>query len=334
MPIPTSIDDLNPVAANNFPAGSNAPSVLDDVQREHASYIAQLRDSLADLTSAVFAAGIQNFRLTLTAGVPVTTSDTTAATTIYCAPYIGKGIALYDGSQWNIRQSAQFSISLGTLTSGKPYDVFCYDNAGVPTLEILAWASDTARATALAYQDGVLCKSGALTRRYLGSFYTTSTTTTEDSVSKRYLFNYYHRKPKPLQRNESTAFWTYSTATWRQANGSTANQVNFFVGVVEDEVEATVTASGICDNTFRGGVAVGLNSITTPTGQYASTKVTNSSAIPEMMWTPSFRGYPTLGLNYFAWLEWAEAGGTNTWYGVFSAATQQAQSGISARVMA
>lgn len=47
MPTPTVIGDLNTVIANNFPAGSNAPSVLDDVQRAHAAFIAQLRDRTA-----------------------------------------------------------------------------------------------------------------------------------------------------------------------------------------------------------------------------------------------------------------------------------------------
>jgi hypothetical protein len=142
---------------------------------------------------------ICDFRLTLTTAVPVTTSDVTGATTIYCTPFNGNSIALYDGTNWNLRQSAEFSIALGTLTSGKPYDVFCYDNSGTPTLELLAWTNDTTRATALTRQDGILCKSGALTRRYLGSFYTTSTTTTEDSFVKRYLFNYYNRVEKPLR---------------------------------------------------------------------------------------------------------------------------------------
>ena len=108
----------------------------------------------------------QDFRLTLTSATPVTPADVTGATTIYCTPYKGNQIALYDGSSsWNTRTSAEFSLALGTLTSGKPYDVFCYDNAGTPTLEFLAWTNDTTRATALVYQDGVLVKSGATTRR-------------------------------------------------------------------------------------------------------------------------------------------------------------------------
>jgi hypothetical protein len=44
MPAPALITDLSRVAASNSPAGSEAPSVLDDVQRAHASFIAQLRD--------------------------------------------------------------------------------------------------------------------------------------------------------------------------------------------------------------------------------------------------------------------------------------------------
>jgi hypothetical protein len=44
MPTPTSIDDLSTVAGSNYPAGTDSPIVLDDVQRAHASFIAELRD--------------------------------------------------------------------------------------------------------------------------------------------------------------------------------------------------------------------------------------------------------------------------------------------------
>ncbi len=128
-------------------------------------------------------------RLTLTTATPVTTSDVTAAATVYFTPYAGNRIALYDGAAWTMLTFAEISIALGTLTNDLPYDVFAYNNAGVVACEILAWTSKTARATALVLQDGVLSKTGALTRRYLGSFHTTATTTTEDSLVKRLLFN-------------------------------------------------------------------------------------------------------------------------------------------------
>ena len=44
MPTPTLITDLSTTAASNFPASSDSPSVLDDVQRAHAAFIAQIRD--------------------------------------------------------------------------------------------------------------------------------------------------------------------------------------------------------------------------------------------------------------------------------------------------
>lgn len=46
MPLPTSIDDLSLTADLNFPAGTDSPSQLDNVQRAHASFIAQLRDGV------------------------------------------------------------------------------------------------------------------------------------------------------------------------------------------------------------------------------------------------------------------------------------------------
>ena len=44
MAIPTLITELSTTAAANSPAGSDSPSTLDDIQRAHASFIAQLRD--------------------------------------------------------------------------------------------------------------------------------------------------------------------------------------------------------------------------------------------------------------------------------------------------
>ena len=141
--------------------------------------------------------GICEGRLTLTSGTPVTPADVTGATNIYFAPYTGNRIALYDGSSaWNIRTFTQITIALGTLTDAKPYDLFAYDNSGTVTFDSpVVWTNDTTRATALTTQDGVLVKTGATTRRYIGTIYTTATTTTEDSFSQRYLWNYYNRVP-------------------------------------------------------------------------------------------------------------------------------------------
>lgn len=113
---------------------------------------------------------LNNFRLSLTSSTPVTTVDVVNASTIYCVPYNGNNISLYNGTDWITYVTPEFSLALGTLTNNTPYDVFCYTVAGVPTLEFNAWTNTTTRATNLVYQDGILCKSGVLSRRYLGSF--------------------------------------------------------------------------------------------------------------------------------------------------------------------
>lgn len=51
MPVPASINDLSTTAGSNSPPGSESPATLDDYARAHASFIAQLRDSVDVLRS-------------------------------------------------------------------------------------------------------------------------------------------------------------------------------------------------------------------------------------------------------------------------------------------
>lgn len=270
----------------------------------------------ADASSAASGdPGVMDLHPTLTSGVPITTADVVGASTIYLTPYIGKKIGLYTGSAWVIRSTAEISLALSGLTTGTVYDLFCYDNAGTPTLEVLAWSTGTARATALAYQDGILVKSGAPTRRYMATFVATSATTTEDSKANRYLWSYYNRTKKLMERYESTASWTYQTPSYRQANNNTANQLNFVIGVAEDAVYAKI--SDRCSNTSTGLFSqggIGLDSTTTvlpgsaTTASHvmASTYVSHSNGIDVSV---------GIGKHYFAWLEYSQSVGTTTWDG-------------------
>lgn len=271
--------------------------------------------------------GICEGRLTLTSGTAVTTGDVTGATTVYFTPYNGNRIALYDGTNWLTYSFTERSLALGTLTTLTPYDVYIYNNSGTLTLEFLAWTNGTTRATALVLQDGVYVKTGATTRRYLGTFYTTATTTTEDSAAKRYLWNNYNRVVRKMQSAlETTDSWVYNTQTWRQANANTANQLNLFVGLVEDSVSAFIsTVSRSLLANYRRYNAIGLNS-TTALSQFGSTSQGSAgsvSCIPVSLYT-----YPTLGINYLAWLEASEAGTTITYFGDAGQPTFE-QSGIS-----
>ena len=228
----------------------------------------------------------------------------------------GNRISLYNGAKWIPYPSVEFSLAL-TLTAGKPYDVFCYQNAGVPTLEVLVWTNDTTRATALAYQNGVLVKSGDATRRYLGSLYSSGANTTEDSLAKRYLWNYYHRVSRALTHTpETTDSWTYTIATWRQANANAANQVDFVVGVAEDSCEAVVQGNAATTDATRQTVAVGvgLDSTSVNSAQIIGAHiVANATELQQI--TGHYRAIPAAGKHFLAWLEISEAVGTTTWFG-------------------
>lgn len=259
-------------------------------------------------------------RLTLVTGVPVPTTDQSAKTSAFFTPCNGNRLSLYDGTRWNIRTFAEITLSLAALTASKPYDVFAFDNAGAVNLEVLVWTSATVRATNLTTQDGVLVKTGALTRRYLGTIYiNASGGQTDDTLVKRYVFNYYNQRMRPLTRLESTASWTYTTDTFRQANAATANQVEVMVGFSDQPIEVTVCAhsansQGNCNMATAIGEdatnAVAANSLV---GSHTIVDTSTPADVIEM--TATLRKL-VLGYHFYAWLERSTATGTTTWSGV------------------
>ncbi len=250
-------------------------------------------------------------RLTLTTATPVTTADVTGATNVFWTPYRGNKIALYDGSAtWQVLSFSEVTQALGTLTNALPYDVFAFNNSGAVSTEILAWTSATARATALVLQDGVLVKSGATTRRYLGSFFTTSTTTTEDSVLKRDLFNYYNRADRELLRLETNASWTYNSATLHQANGSASNQVEFMIGFSEDTVDVSVEVSANYPTASNAPlVGLGLDSTSTVAGNQVLATTFNVANTGGRIGS-RYVGLPGIGKHFLSWNEAVVNSGT------------------------
>jgi len=254
-------------------------------------------------------------RLTLTSGTPVTTSDVTAATTLYWAPFKGGQAALYTGSAWVLTAPGQLSIAV-PATTNQLYDVFLDYNAGTPTLALVAWTNDTTRATALTTQDHVYVLTGNTARRYLGSFRTTGVSgQTEDSVTKRYVWNYHHRVERPMRVFDGTDTWTYTLATYRQANGNAANQLDFVIGVNEDAVQATVHAT-VSNNT--GGVDLALGIGLDATNALAAAAVTGyaqSNVNVRLVLVAHFTDLCGIGRHTLTWLEYSTATGTSTWVG-------------------
>lgn len=285
---------------------------------------------VASLKDLRFAQG----RLTLTSGTPVTTSNVTGATTIYYTPLAGNLVSLYDGAKWVPRTFAELSLSLTGLTAAKPHDVFLYDSGGTLTLEAVAWTNGTTRATALTTQDGTYVKSGATDRLYLGTFYTSGAGTTEDSagaigtVAKRYVWNAYNRRSRIMKCGDSTDSWTYTTATWRQANAAATNQVEFVVGLAEDPVTAFAASRQSNGTASSSATGVGLDATN---ANSADTFGSGQSSIAQSAYA-RYRGVPAVGFHYLAWLEISQATGTTTWYGDLGLSYWQM--GMTAEVMA
>lgn len=259
-----------------------------------------------------------DLRLTLTSGLPVTTADVTAATTVYVEPYCGNRLALFDGSVWNLRTVLATGIAI-PVTASMLWDVFAYDNSGTIAYELSIWASDTARVTGLAFQDGILVKSGNPTRRYLGTFRTTAVAgQTEDSIAKRYLSNYFHRHSRPLRRLETNATWTYTTATIRQANANTANQVEVVVGYADALLDLALIA---LSRNSAGGIAqqatIGEDSTTAiaPDSIFFAVQV-GAGAGQDQVLHAYLKKYPAVGRHYYTWQEYSGATGTTTWLGL------------------
>lgn len=255
-------------------------------------------------------------RLTLTSGTPVTTSDVTAATTIYFTPYKGNQIGLYSGATWNLFAFSEISLSLSGYTADKNYDIWVYDNSGTVTLDSTVWTNDTTRATALTTQDGVYVKSGATTRRYVGTIRITGTTgQTEDSEAKRYVWNCYNRANRALRQFETNYDWTYSSTTWRQARASTSNQVDVVVGVAESIISlSVVNRVSVSGSAQSAQIAFGEDSTTTVATE--STIAQNNYAdnsSPTLI--AQLTKPPAAGRHYYVWLESGWGSGTQTWKG-------------------
>ncbi len=245
-------------------------------------------------------------RLTLESGVALSTSDQVARSTLYFTPYQGSRLSLYTGTNWRMYSFSEISFALSGLTAGRNYDVFIYDQTGTLTLELTAWSSDTARATALVQQDGIDVRSGATTRRYLGTIRTTSATTTEDSRARRFVWNNQNPLRRTLLRIDSTDSWSYASDAWRAANGDASNRVEYVVGQAYPLVTAKVlllgTSSAGLSNFLSAGI--GVDSTTTNSARLRGSGTSDDTVV--QVWG-HYSGSPGLGYHSLYWLERANA---------------------------
>lgn len=156
---------------------------------------------------------------------------TVGSSNVYLVPFRGQRyVSLYYAGAWQLfalDPSSPPTLSLGSTSGSTLYDVFAYwDGSAVALEQSTAWtnsgAGSSARAVALAEQNGVYVKSGDSTRRYVGTVRTLAgggqTTFTSNL---KLVWSMYNRRPTRLIiGSSSAATHTYSGSARRWNNAA------------------------------------------------------------------------------------------------------------------
>jgi hypothetical protein len=178
-------------------------------------------------------------------------------------------------------------------------------------LEEVAWTNNTTRATSIVLQNGVYVKSGDLTKRYAGTIRITNAAgQTEDSIARRYVYNYYNRVYRELRVIETADSWVTNTMSWRSFNNSTANRFELVVGVQETRtrVQASCFATPATAGNYSA-VGVGIDSTSTN-----SAGIVIGGAVQHSQRFAIYDGYLAIGYHYIQMLEGTN-GSNTTFYG-------------------
>lgn len=280
-----------------------------------------LASSVASTSTVVTATA--GGRLSFSNSLAVTTADQIAQSTIYCMPYAGRDLALWNGTAWvyaTIPDTGTPGVSISTVADAtKPYDVFGFLNAGAINLEIgPVWSSTVLRATNATIQDGTLCKSGDKTRRYLGTFMPSGGTpgvsvVSEDSIANRYLWNMYNRVPRRmLAQDTSASQYAYTTASFRASNANTAagqGRFNFVIGQADVLVRAQ-NVNGMSNSTSTnlcGGICLDNTNANNADVIFGQANPTNALSVS------IYQGWPSTGQHFLQRVEFSNATGTTVW---------------------
>ena len=194
------------------------------------------------------------------------------------------------------------------LTANRNYDVFLYNNSGTLTLESLVWNSlsdSNTRTTGIVLTSGgVYTKSGDATRRYLGTFRTTGTTgQTEDSMAKRFVWNFNNPVERLLYKNTYPTYayspgHPYTTGAWRNWNNDSTMSIHFVIGL-----ERNVTTNFSCASS--GGYASQGAAFDGGTPGYDSVDMTGRAGRAYTL-----RSSSALGYHYCTMMEYGTSGTT------------------------
>lgn len=279
-------------------------------------------------------------RLTLTSNTPVMNADATAQGTVYYAPYVNAYVPIYNGTSWKQFAFSQVSLTLNSTdnTSTNLYDIFIFNNAGTLTLGTgPAWTNATTRSAAIALKDGIWTNNASITLRaggsslgaqaantctLLGTIYCTANGQTGMSFAPAAasggpatapilgLCNAYNLVTITASARDSKNSWTYTTATWRQADNSNKNQISFVDCLQQSAIKATYscTINGVTGS-VASAIGIGLDS-TSAEPRASGVEVASSQANV----TVEDNFFPQLGFHFVSAMEYA-TGSTATFSG-------------------
>lgn len=239
---------------------------------------------------------------------------TASATALYYHPFRGNRVSLHGGTKWKAHEIPASGVSITDLSGGtasRPHDVYLYDDAGTLTLELVAWAGDTTEPTR-GSQDGVRVKDGDTTRRLVGIAYLDASKEVTFDASDFGIWNEENRIQFATKVEDLTSSWTYSTSTFRQANGSSSNNLPILSGGDFEVVCAKVRTLVSNSSGLGSSIGIGIDSNITAASQGLRTVVPLTSAAPaNAVW----EDYLDAGRHEIRWLEAGASSGTTTWFG-------------------
>lgn len=263
----------------------------------------------------------------------IQTADAIGATTLYYTPYTGTFVPLFNGTSFVPTVFSQLTLALSaSQASNAIYDAFLFLDSGVLRIGFgPSWAAGSggsvtagscARGTgvggaAIQRVNGIWLNTAAMTVNngastysvaaqrgtYIGSVLIDSTqgqVTCHRSwgQSRKWgVWNAYNRIPVYLKAGDSTASWSYGTATFRSSNNSAANTLAVFCGLAEEVLRlefkqfVQVAASS---NTSK--IGIGWNVTNAASGLVGQGLNHNGSAISIGL-SAEFLQVPSLGLN-------------------------------------
>ena len=288
-------------------------------------------------------------RLSLASGIAISEADIAGAAAIYLVPTGGSSVPVFDGTAFvGTPIGSGLSLALdgdsghtGYHQAGKNFDLFLVDDSGAPRLATgpswdIGGGSANARgvgsgSTEIEASEGFLVNKHPISARfgpgssdvptvaarhatYLGSFRAVGNGLVSDTCAQRLLFNAYNQTLRPLKVSETAQLWSYGAATWRPANGNSANRVEVLLGLAGGVVDLSINAcaKGQSSSVRNVRIGIGLNGNSPSAGTTSINGVSNATTL---MMHSSYRGSPGLGFHYFTWLELASGVENSTFFG-------------------